>query len=64
MFNSLRLSVVVTTEVLADIAADVTADITAEAIASRLGYCSGGLDTNWNCLLKNIGWFLVSIVNI
>ena len=54
VFNSLRLSVVVTAEVLtdvlidvtADIAADVTVDITTEAIASRLGYCFRGLDTN------------------
>ena len=42
MFNSLRLSVVVTAEVLTD----VLADITAEAVASRLGYCFGGLNTN------------------
>ena len=50
MFNSLRLSVVVTaevlTDVLADIAADVAADVTVEAVASRLEYCSRGLDTN------------------
>ena len=54
VFNSLRLSVVVTTEVLTDIladittdvATDVTTDVAAEAIASRLGYYSRGLDTN------------------
>jgi superfamily II DNA/RNA helicase len=50
VFNSLRLSVVVTTEVLTDVAADVTtdiaADVAAEAVAGRLGYRSRGLDTN------------------
>ena len=46
IFNSLRLSVVATAEVLADIAADVAIDVTVEAIASRLGYRSRGLDTN------------------
>ena len=54
VFNSLRLSVVVTAEVLtdiltnvaADVTADVTTDIAAEAIANKLGYHSKGLDTN------------------
>ena len=50
VFNSLRLSIVVTIKVLADVTADVTTDITVDitvkAIASRLGYCFRGLDTN------------------
>ena len=46
MFNSLKLSVVITAKVLIDILADIAADITAEAITSRLGYYFGGLDTN------------------
>ena len=46
MFNSLRLSVVITAEVLVDVLADVTADVTAEAVTGRLGYCFRGLDTN------------------
>ena len=50
VFDSLRLSVVVAAEVLADVladvATDVAADVAAEAVAGRLGYCSGGLDTN------------------
>ena len=41
---------VVTTEVLTDILTDITvdvaADITTEAIAGKLKYYSGGLDTN------------------
>ena len=48
MFNSLKLSIVVTTKVLADVFADITinitADIATEAIASRLGYYFRGLD--------------------
>ena len=50
VFNSLRLSIVVTVEVFADVLADITvdvaADIAAKAVASRLGYYSRGLDTN------------------
>ena len=46
MFNSLKLSIVVTTKVLADVLTDVTVDITVEAIAGRLGYRFRGLDTN------------------
>ena len=50
MFNSLRLFIVVTIEVLVDIFADITINITtdvaAEAITSKLGYCFRGLDTN------------------
>ena len=35
-------------DILADVAADVVvaAEALAEAVAGRLGYCSGGLDTN------------------
>ena len=46
MFNSLKLSIVVTTKVLADILADITANVTTEAIASKLGYRSRGLNIN------------------
>ena len=46
MFDSLRLSIIVTMEVLTDILVDVAADVTIKAITSRLGYYFGGLDTN------------------
>ena len=46
MFNSLRLFIVVTTEILIDVFADVTTDITMEAIVSRLRYYFRGLNIN------------------
>ena len=42
VFDSLKLSV----KVLTDVTADVAADIAAEAVAGRLRYRSGGLNTN------------------
>ena len=46
VFNSLKLSIVVTTKVLTDITADVTTDITTKAITGKLGYYSRGLNIN------------------